>query len=136
MNELGPHRAFRAPAFPSALQVSLGQVAQLNRDSGHPVWFLLCNIVPVAHFLYVRIKMQSGVSSSRKPGINASSPPHPLLLVRLCRWWWEESVALAALGRGSEKSYLEQKGGEREALARPAHAPGSVPSVCWASLGS
>lgn len=86
--------------------------------------------------------MQGGVSSSRKPGINASSPPNPLLLVRLCRWWREESVALAALGRGSEKSYLEQKGGECEALACPApHMPLALCLVCafelcGASLGS
>lgn len=50
MNELGPPKAFRAPAVPSALQVSLGQVAQLSRDPGHPAWSLLWNTVPVAHF--------------------------------------------------------------------------------------
>lgn len=74
--------------------------------------------------------MQSGVSSSSKPCINASSPQHPLLPVRLVDGGGEESVASAALGRDNEKSYLEQKGGECEALPRPAHAPGPVPSVC------
>lgn len=70
------------------------------------------------------------MSNSRKPCIYAHFPQHPLLVVRLVDGGGEEIMALAALGHGSEKSYLKQKGGECEALTHPAHAPGSVPSVC------